>query len=289
MVSKLLPSRGGGLTDAVSLLTIGYGDLAPKSNAGKPFFVTWSLVAVPTMTILVSDMGDTIIASYKRGTFKVGDWTVLPKKGFFREFLEAHPRLMGWLQRRLDERAKRRRIRQGFPLVAREETVTVAPTLEQLAEGHELDDHDLARRLTQAIRRTAQDLKMHSKHRYSYEEWVEYTRLIRFTKYDRHVHEQLDEKEQEDGLIEWDWIGADSPMTSSQSEVEWVLDRLMESLDRYMRRQVPDHVKERRKSEARERRNSRQFSVGSEKPLKPLPQRMPDRHASSLGGMRMRN
>lgn len=40
----------------VSLLTIGYGDLAPQSNAGRPFFVVWSLVAVPTMTILVADM-----------------------------------------------------------------------------------------------------------------------------------------------------------------------------------------------------------------------------------------
>jgi potassium channel subfamily K len=35
----------------VSLLTIGYGDLAPQSNAGRCFFVVWSLIAVPTMTI----------------------------------------------------------------------------------------------------------------------------------------------------------------------------------------------------------------------------------------------
>lgn len=40
----------------VSLLTVGYGDLAPKSNAGRSFFVVWSLIAVPTMTILISDM-----------------------------------------------------------------------------------------------------------------------------------------------------------------------------------------------------------------------------------------
>jgi len=46
----------------VSLLTIGYGDLSPKSNAGKPFFVVWSLIAVPTMTILISDVGDTVIS-----------------------------------------------------------------------------------------------------------------------------------------------------------------------------------------------------------------------------------
>jgi potassium channel subfamily K len=41
----------------ISLLTIGYGDASPKSNAGRAFFVIWSLIAVPTMTILVSDMG----------------------------------------------------------------------------------------------------------------------------------------------------------------------------------------------------------------------------------------
>lgn len=30
-----------------SLLTIGYGTPFPQSNAGKPFFVIWSLLAVP--------------------------------------------------------------------------------------------------------------------------------------------------------------------------------------------------------------------------------------------------
>ena len=67
----------------VSLLTIGYGDLSPRSNAGKPFFIVWSLIAVPTMTILVSDMGDTVISSFKQGTFKLADFTVLPKEGLF--------------------------------------------------------------------------------------------------------------------------------------------------------------------------------------------------------------
>ncbi|OCL04385.1 voltage-gated potassium channel, partial [Glonium stellatum] len=62
----------------VSLLTIGYGDLSPKSNAGRCFFVVWSLVAVPTMTILISDMGDTVVAAFKRATFTLADFTVLP-------------------------------------------------------------------------------------------------------------------------------------------------------------------------------------------------------------------
>ena len=37
----------------VSLLTIGHGDPSPKSSAGRAFLALWSLVAVPTMTILV--------------------------------------------------------------------------------------------------------------------------------------------------------------------------------------------------------------------------------------------
>jgi potassium channel subfamily K len=44
----------------VSLLTIGYGDIHPLSDAGRAVFVLWSLLAVPSLTILISDMGDTI-------------------------------------------------------------------------------------------------------------------------------------------------------------------------------------------------------------------------------------
>lgn len=61
-----------------SLLTIGYGDFAPFSNSGKPFFVFWSLLVVPTLTILISDMGDTVIKWVQELTIKLGEWTVLP-------------------------------------------------------------------------------------------------------------------------------------------------------------------------------------------------------------------
>jgi potassium channel subfamily K len=67
----------------ISLLTIGYGDLAPKSNAGRCFFVIWSLIAVPTMTILVSDLGDTVVAKFKKWSDELADFTVLPKEGMY--------------------------------------------------------------------------------------------------------------------------------------------------------------------------------------------------------------
>jgi potassium channel subfamily K len=61
-----------------TLLTIGYGDLYPMSNSGKPFFVFWSLLAVPTLTILISDMGDTVVKAIKEVTIWLGEITVLP-------------------------------------------------------------------------------------------------------------------------------------------------------------------------------------------------------------------
>lgn len=61
-----------------TLLTIGYGDFIPMSNSGKPFFVFWSLLAVPTLTILISNMGDTVVKAIKDATIWLGEITVLP-------------------------------------------------------------------------------------------------------------------------------------------------------------------------------------------------------------------
>ena len=221
----------------VSLLTIGYGDLSPTSNAGKPFFIVWSLIAVPTMTILISDMGDTVIASFKRGTFTLADWTVLPKAGLYRAFVDRHPWLYHWLKKRSEVKAERERFTGGSP-GPEDEDIDIRPakTIEEIAaqEPSELDEHILARKLAIAIRHTANDLKSDTPRRYNYEEWVEFTRLIRFS---RKTERELAEEEEEEGLVEWDWIGEKSPMMAEQSESEWVLDRLCESLDRYMRKQ----------------------------------------------------
>ena len=236
----------------VSLLTIGYGDLSPKSNAGKPFFIVWSLIAVPTMTILISDMSDTIIASYKRGTFTLAEWTVLPKQGFFRSFLERHPKMLNAITQRVREKEEKQRIENGFaPGPTESDLVVRGPTLEELCDQDMRNEHEAARRLTKAIRNIADDMKSGEERRYTYEQWVEYTRLIRFSRI-----ADLEAEEEELGIVEWDWIGENSPMLAEQSESEWILDRLIESLDRYMRKQVPGvfgrEIKEDKMAEGRE-------------------------------------
>lgn len=235
----------------VSLLTIGYGDFSPKSNAGKPFFVLWSLIAIPTMTILISDMGDTVISAINRGTFTLADWTVMPKAGVWHDFLQAHPRLRGWLERKTKEREEKNRVAKGFALQNPEEEVDIerlpssserektredeAENLDiaKIAAEEKLSDHDLARRLALAIRKTANDLRADKPKKYDYEEWVEFTRLIRFS-----GRQEGEDEEEEEGALEWDWIGEDSPMLADMSETEWVLDKLCESLNRYTRRQA---------------------------------------------------
>jgi potassium channel subfamily K, other eukaryote len=72
-----------------TLLTIGYGDFQTISNSSKPFFVFWTLLAVPTLTILISNMGDTVIQLIKDLTIWLGEVTVLPSdSGSIRQSLK---------------------------------------------------------------------------------------------------------------------------------------------------------------------------------------------------------
>ncbi|KAI9872785.1 MAG: Potassium channel, partial [Watsoniomyces obsoletus] len=91
----------------------------------------------------------------------------------------------------------------------------------------------MTRKLAFEIRKTADDLCHRPGRRYSYEEWVEFTRLIRFTKMEL---EELEHDEDQEGVVEWDWLDENSPMLSEQSESEWILDRLCESLMRLLRK-----------------------------------------------------
>lgn len=206
----------------VSLLTIGYGDFSPKSNAGKPFFVIWSLIAIPTMTILISDMGDTVISSINRGTFTLADWTVMPKEGVWHDFLEDHPRIKNYLERKTREREEKKRVEKGFELQdpdlegGGEREVTLEKLAEDPAEPmRERSDHELARQLAVCIKRVAVDMREGGR-KYSYEEWVEFTRLIRFSSQEvegvdgDHIGEGEGENGKaggELGMTEWDWIG----------------------------------------------------------------------------------
>jgi len=183
------------------------------------------------MTILVSDLGETVINKFKQGTFRLADFTVLPKTGVWHEFVEGQPWLLDWLQRRREKQEAKRRLEEGFGIGPEPEPEPPTPTIDELAKD-KLSNAELARRLPDAIRRTAETMRSDPTRRYNYEEWVEFTRLIRFS---ARSEEDRETDDPDDGLIEWDWIGEDSPMMATVGEPEFVLARLCESMNRYVK------------------------------------------------------
>lgn len=254
-----------------SLITIGYGDFTPKSNAGRPFFVMWSLIAIPTMTMLISQMSDTVVAAFKHGTEKFAGYFVMPESGAYTAFVSHLPFVVKIMQKR----QQKQRLRRGFQVGAladddvdaeedkssaqgsekpkKQKSRTRPPqdrpqrTIEELAREPNPSQSDLAQQLAFAIRRTTQDAKTGKRTRYSYEEWVEFTRLIQFTNPrsrpsssaggSQSAEDTIVVNEDEFGVLNWDWIGENSPMLAHQTEPEWVLDRLCESLVRYVSKQ----------------------------------------------------
>ena len=239
----------------VSLLTIGYGDLAPKSTAGRPFFVVWSLVAVPIMTILISAMSDTVIMNFKKATTYFGDLLVLPTKTAWLKWLRKGiwvlQKLLPSVQRRSNNSARKRK-------GATYENKSAPETDVEIGEHGETQRNDVRsiaslwrdrkidtpiHRLATAIHRVAEDVRLRRDVEYTFEEWKEFVHLVelsvtqkstsdksklRFNKEEN--GEELKQDKYQDDPSQWDWIGEGSPLMSNQSEAEFVLDKLCMSL-----------------------------------------------------------
>lgn len=215
----------------VCLLSIGYGDITPKTNSARAFFVLWSLVAVPTMTTLISVMSDTVIAAFQRATNLLAGWSNLTKTPLkHSRFMRIPPILkLAWTREAErhsvssepadEERVKspsQSRPEQPFPSSAE-------PGIERRPS-----DMELTQKLTFAIKQVTRDA-MDDGHEYSYEEWTEFIQLIQLS---HPCPDELSVDKDEYGRLHWDWIGEWTPMLSKQSEPEWVLDRLCESMIR---------------------------------------------------------
>ncbi|KAI5955333.1 TOK1 [Candida jiufengensis] len=64
------------------LLTIGYGDFAPKTGLGRSFFVSWACGAVPLMTILVSNVGDLLYEIFNELSEWFSKWIFQPDANY---------------------------------------------------------------------------------------------------------------------------------------------------------------------------------------------------------------
>lgn len=186
-----------------SLLTIGYGDFSPSSNAGKAIFVFWSLLAVPTLTILISNMGDTVIKAVRDLTLYLGEFTVLPGemgvKDRGREILaklghdkvfsggKAHvmnepPGYNGEKESQGEENNDRRQVRARATdrLAENYEQEELDATDAAESRGDELEQnfHEHHYLLAKEFRNVMQHLNENPPRKYTYEEWAWFLKLM---------------------------------------------------------------------------------------------------------------
>ncbi|EFI27251.1 potassium channel [Coprinopsis cinerea okayama7 len=180
----------------VSITTIGYGDFFPTPPAGRPFFVIWSLIAIPTVTVLIASMGNTIVDFVTHITFLLGRYTILPEK---------HP------VEELERDARREKAGRARVGIARRATMSAEDSRSVMSSWNDTDiphpdriarsesegtiqETDImfrklwaqrrrcarmAMRISQEIVFLAQDLRVHPRKKYTWEEWVNWLEVFR--------------------------------------------------------------------------------------------------------------
>ena len=223
----------------VSLTTIGYGDRVPISNAGKSFFVFWSLLALPTMTVLISHAEDTVVKFVRDMTIKLGAVTILPRDRLIAQMEKEHLkeynshqsslRIESGLSRwrsgskhamhsaddpNADEgtlRKRRKRAARHTHLRSVASKIRHAAAVSAQNQGHqhrELDDLPTGKEfhllLIAEIQSVTQHLREDKPRRYSFEEWAWFLWLLGEDERDAHTHRKArpDEKRNHDVAAE---------------------------------------------------------------------------------------
>jgi potassium channel subfamily K, other eukaryote len=259
-----------------SLLTIGYGDITPLSNAGKAFFVFWSLLAVPTLTILISNMGDTVVKAFSDFTIWLGSLTVLPdeegaraaikyaakqtRARLFKDDNNVHAMKPPGFSTAQDEKGASNQHRtiedaaiDRISSLLEAEEFDEAERAGERGDTLERDIHFYHMILAKEVRKLMKDVNASPPKEYSYAEWAYYLKLIGEDEADpqRHRKPPIKAKRTQNGTPNlgsaglqdedgnphaWSWLGTRSPLMGSKSEAEWLLQRLSATLEGELRK-----------------------------------------------------
>lgn len=251
-----------------SLLTIGYGDFQPVSNSGRAFFVFWSLLAVPTLTVLISDMGDTIVQAIADLTNWVGTLTILPKDtGFLVAWGELANDMVSFMNARLSTtdremeksyrgpKQKDVEKRQSFAAVLKsrlgdEDMTHWSEMTGKIHQGKlQQDQHFYQWLLAREVNTLLLDSQSATPKEYDYDEWKYFLKLLGHDEHKPELHRrpnatrghtpgegpQLGRPIDKYGVIRpWSWMGIRSPLMSPKDEATWILQQLLAKLQRQM-------------------------------------------------------
>ena len=255
----------------VSLLTIGYGDFYPQDNSAKPVFVFWSLLALPTLTVLIGSIGDIINEGVNTFVLYLGDH--LPNTGALSEvkgeaskikgdeFKEAKP--PGFLD---DGRSDAAVTDNQFDAEAVKGMSQNMQRNERGKEHGAAGKHYRHYLLMKEMKNVVQHMDATPPRKYSFAEWTWFLKLLgqdesneaRHRKpWDLHnaeeaadnanSYESQGDVPNKDGQIEaWSWLGRRSPLISSTDEPKWVLEKLMGALEKELREQGEGNLEKER-------------------------------------------
>lgn len=255
-----------------SLLTIGYGDLRLLSNSGKAAFVFWSLLAIPTLTILISNMGDTIIKGISDLTLWIGELTVLPGDDEYKTRLKrgaakaTNGKIFGVIKEppRLLSEQLEQECKKGDGDGDEDDSHGKLDKLADDYEKQELQGADDAREkgdrlgedihyyhylLVKEIRNVMKHLNSSPPREYTFEEWAWFLKLIgedegtaTFHREPpikikrRKVHGLGLGKGKDDEASQWSWLGNRSPLMGDKDEAEWILEKLALTLENELKK-----------------------------------------------------
>lgn len=247
----------------VSLITLGYGDFQPVSNAGKAFFVLWSLLAIPTLTVLISDMSDTVVKGISDLTNYLGSLTIVPGDADFFQKLRKNLNMISGgflfkqfgpevrkLERKEREEAERGRVGNLPTILDRRMTADEKKALDEYCKtskesARSTDTHFYHFVLIKEIRSVLVDTAAQPPKKYTYDEWAYYLKLLGHEEEDPSFHTRklnAPRKDDEDGPQvarildhdsnprDWSWLSLRSPLLGLGSESDWILQRLLAKL-----------------------------------------------------------
>ncbi|XP_006457670.1 hypothetical protein AGABI2DRAFT_80070, partial [Agaricus bisporus var. bisporus H97] len=199
-----------------SILTIGYGDFHPSTTAAKPFCVIWSLLAIPCVTVLIQNIGETVAGHVENGVEWLGSRSILPedRNGNQQETEQA---------RNEDRETVGRSVAQAEDGRSAPFEPQLSPhsgTRQQPAEIPSL----LSVRLSREIIGVSRDAAKNPTIKYTWHEWVQWLRLM------DEAHDLL-------GVLitttttmldRWrcGWLDDSGPLFSSMTETQWLLERV---------------------------------------------------------------
>ncbi|KAI9719209.1 MAG: Potassium channel [Chrysothrix sp. TS-e1954] len=254
-----------------SLLTIGYGDLSPYSNSGRAFFVLWSLLAIPSLTVLISDMGDTVVRFVSQATNLIGELTILPSDSEQAGAWTALKKNIWAKKPTKTEKGKIDISQEIHTIVTADRSYgdpsrhgDIAAILNQRLDAAELTvcrtfhrqskDGSVSRDrrfhhwlLTREVGAVLTDTLAAPPKVYTYDEWAYFLMLLGHDEDEDFLHQSPNPNptrgpgegpnlgrifDRDGNARAWSWLGIRSPLMSPKEEADWILHELIAKLNR---------------------------------------------------------